>query len=62
MLGITINDGCNSSIVPKGENEEVKTLVVSKEDTMLWHQILGNIWEKGLRALQGKGILKGMTN
>ena len=29
---------------------------------MLWHQRLGHIREKGLRALQGKGMVEGMTN
>ena len=29
---------------------------------MLWHQILGHIREKGLRALQGKDMVEGMTN
>ena len=29
---------------------------------MLWHQILGHIEEKGLWALQGKGMVEGMTH
>ena len=29
---------------------------------MLWHQILGHIKEKGLQALQGKGMVEGMTD
>ena len=29
---------------------------------MLWNQRLGHIREKGLRALQGKGMVDGMTN
>ena len=29
---------------------------------MLWHQILGHIREKGLQALQGKGMVEGMTD
>jgi hypothetical protein len=29
---------------------------------MLWHQILGNIREKGLQLLHGKGMVEGMYN
>jgi hypothetical protein len=29
---------------------------------MLWHQTLGHIGEKGLRLLQGKGMVEGMSN
>ena len=29
---------------------------------MLWHQIMEHIGEKGLRALQGKGMVEGMTD
>ena len=29
---------------------------------MLWSQRLGHIGEKGLRALQGKGMVEGMTD
>ena len=28
---------------------------------MLWHQRLANIGEKGIQALQGKGMVEGMT-
>ena len=30
--------------------------------TMSWHQILGHIGEKGLKSLQGKGMVEGMSN
>ena len=39
-----------------------KNLVVSREKTVLWHQRLGHIGEKGLRILHGKGIVDGMSN
>ena len=29
---------------------------------MLWHQRLGHIGEKGLRLLDGKGMVEGMSN
>jgi hypothetical protein len=29
---------------------------------MLWHQILGHIKERGLRLLDGKGMVKDLSN
>eukprot|EP00253_Pinus_taeda_P014200 PITA_14200 len=52
-------DGCNSSMVPESG---VENLVVYGEKTMIWHQRLGNIGEKGLRPLHGKGMVEGMSN
>jgi hypothetical protein len=48
LLGSTISDGCNSSIVPDIGVEEEITPTVSREKVMLWHQRLGHIGEKGL--------------
>jgi len=62
LLGSTISNGCNNYVVPEGGNEEDKTLTLSGEKTMLWHQILGHIGEKGLRALHGKSMVEGMSN
>eukprot|EP00253_Pinus_taeda_P020245 PITA_20245 len=45
LQGSTVVDGCNSSMVPENG---AKNLVVSGEKTMLWHQRLGHIGEKGL--------------
>eukprot|EP00253_Pinus_taeda_P026746 PITA_26746 len=45
LQGSTIIDGCNSFVVPQSGAEN---LVVSGERTMLWHQRLGHIGEKGL--------------
>ena len=59
LQGSTIVGGCNSSVVLESG---VENLVVSQEKTMLWHQRLGNIGEKGLRILHGKGIIEGMRN
>ena len=58
MLGRTISDGCNISIVPDIGFEEEKTPTVSGEKVMLWHQRLGHIREKGLRLLTVKVWLK----
>eukprot|EP00253_Pinus_taeda_P021096 PITA_21096 len=45
LQGSTMVDGCNSSVVPISG---VENLVISEEKTMLWHQRLGHIGEKGL--------------
>jgi hypothetical protein len=62
LLGSTISDGCNSSIVPDIGVEEEITPTVSGEKVMLWHQRLGHIGEKGLRLLHDKGMVEGMSN
>jgi len=62
LLGSTISDGCNSSIVPDIGVEEERTPTVSGEKVVLWHQRLGHIGEKGLRLLHGKGMIEGMSN
>ena len=59
LQGSTVVHGCNSSMVPENG---VENLVVSGEKTMLWHQRLGHIGEKGLRILHGKGMVEGMNN
>ena len=59
LQGSTVADGCNSFVVPeRGE----KNLVISREKTMLWHQRLRHIGEKGLRIIHGKGMVEGMSN
>jgi hypothetical protein len=62
LLGSTISDGCNSSIVPDIGVEEERTPTVSREKVMLWHKRLGHIREKGLRLLHDKGMVEGMSN
>jgi hypothetical protein len=62
LLGSTISDGCNSSIVPEIGVEEGKTPTVSGEKTMLWHQRLGHIRREGPSVLHGKGMVEGMSN
>eukprot|EP00253_Pinus_taeda_P004068 PITA_04068 len=59
LQGSIVVDGCNSSMVPKNGAEN---LLVSDEKTMLWHQRLGHIGEKGLRILHGNGMVEGMSN
>ena len=48
LLGSTISDGCNSSIILDIGVEEEITPTVSGEKVMMWHQRLGHIREKGL--------------
>ena len=62
LLGKTIIDECNNSVVLEEGGKDVKTLTVSGGKTILWHKKLGHIREKGLRGLQGKGMVEGMTN
>jgi hypothetical protein len=54
LLGRTINDECNSFVVPKIGAKEEETPTVSGENTMLWQHILGHIRENGLRVLHSK--------
>ena len=62
LLGSIVIDGCKISIVPKTKSEERKVPGVSGGDTMLWHQRLGHIGEKGIQSLQGKVMVEGMSN
>eukprot|EP00253_Pinus_taeda_P015532 PITA_15532 len=59
LQGSTVVDGCNSYVILESG---AKNLVISGERTMLWHQRLGHIQEKGLRILHGKGMVEGMSN
>jgi hypothetical protein len=62
LLGSTYINGCNSSIVPEQRNEGDKTNTAPEKKTMLWHQRLGHIGEKGLQTLHSKGMVEGMSN
>jgi excinuclease UvrABC helicase subunit UvrB len=62
LEGSTISDGCNSSIVLDIGVEEERTPTVSREKVMLWHQRMGHIKEKGLRLLNSKGMVEGISN
>ena len=48
LLGSTISDGCNSSIVHDIGVEEERTPTVFGEKAMFWNQIMGHIEDKGL--------------
>jgi hypothetical protein len=61
LQGRTISDGCNSSIILYIGVEEEITPTVSREKVMVWHQILGNIREKGLQLRHGKGMVECMS-
>jgi hypothetical protein len=62
LLGRNYTNGCNSFVVLEQKNEGDKTNTVPEKKTMLWHQRLGHIGEKGLRTLHGKGMIEGMYN
>ena len=62
LLGRTVIDGCNSTIVPESKNEKSNVPDISLGDAMLWHKRPGHIGEKGLQSLQGKGMVEGMSN
>ena len=51
LLGKSIIDECNNSVVLEEGGKDKKTLTASGGKTILWHQILGHIREKGLQAL-----------
>ena len=53
LQGSTIIDGCNTSVVLESG---AKNIVVSGEKTMLWHQRLRHIGDKGIQILHGKGM------
>jgi hypothetical protein len=62
LLGSTYTNGCNNSFFPEQRNEGENTNIVPEKKTMLWHQRLGHIGEKGLRTLHDKGMVEGMSN
>ena len=62
LFGITITNECNNFVVHEGGDKKDRTPTVSGEKTMLWHQRLRYIRKKGLRALQGKGMVEDMTD
>ena len=60
-----MQDGSRSNGVDEGSsvwNSVERTPTVSGEKVMSRHQRLGNIGEKGLRLLHGKGMVEGMSN
>ena len=62
LLVIHYTNGCNSYVVPEQKNKEDKTNTIPGKKTMMWHQRLGHIGEKGLQTLHSKGMVEGMAN
>jgi hypothetical protein len=62
LLGSTYTNGCNNSFFLEQTNKEDKTNIIPEKRTMLWHQRLGHIGEKGLQTLHNKGMVGGMSN
>ena len=61
LLGSTIFDEYRNYVVLEEGGKDDRTLTASGGKTMLWNQRLGHIGEKGLQALQGKGMVEGMN-
>jgi hypothetical protein len=62
LNGLKVCQFRHPSIFPEIRAEEEKAPTISGEKTMLWHQILEHIREKGLQVLHGKGMVEGMSN
>jgi hypothetical protein len=58
LLGSSYTNGCNNFVVLEKRNEGDKTNTVPEKKTVLWHQRLGHIGEKGLRHYMAKVWLK----
>ena len=59
LLGRTDNNSFHQVVDPNLTNEILSCI---DDSTMLWHQRLGHIDEKGLRAIHNKGIVDGLPN
>ena len=58
LLGKTETSGCYNTIIL--EADEISSCLV--DSTMLWHQQLGHIGEKGLCAMHSKGMVEGFPD
>ena len=58
----TMSDRYNISIVGEDSSETKRNPLSPIEKTMLWHQRMGHIREKGLRVMKSKGMIKGISN
>eukprot|EP01018_Ginkgo_biloba_P022150 Gb_19879 [translate_table: standard] len=52
----TRSDGYNSSIIGEDRSETKRNPSSPIEKTMLWHQRMGHIGEKGLRVMKSEGL------
>ena len=62
FLGSTYTNRCNSYVVLEQRNKEDMIHIGPGKKTMLWHQILGHIGERGLQTLPDKCMVEGMSN
>ena len=62
LLEKTIIDECNNFVVLEEGGKDDKTLNASGGKIVLWRQRMRHIEEKGLRALQGKGMVEGIID
>ena len=58
LLGRVYTNGCLNIVTV--DVDEISSCLV--DSTMLWHQWLGNIREKGIHAIYSKGTVKGFPN
>ena len=58
----TVSDKYNSSVVGEDTSETKRNPSLAIEKTMLWHQRMGHIGEKGLRVMKSKGMIEGIYN
>jgi len=58
----TMSDGYNSYVVGEDSSETKRNPSSPIEKTMLWHQRMGHIGEKGLRVMKSKGMIEGISN
>ncbi|KAH9291902.1 hypothetical protein KI387_042909 [Taxus chinensis] len=56
-----VTDECNSSVVLEEKKASDPTPTSAAMKTMLWHQRMGHIGEKGLRTLKVKGMVEGIS-
>jgi hypothetical protein len=56
LMGVTVMLSLSRQI------KKTRPISPLEKKTMLWHQRLGHIGEKGLRTLHGKGMVEGMSN
>lgn len=58
LLGRTNTNGCVNTVIPKAN--KISSCLI--DSTMIWHQQMGHISEKGLHAMHSKVMVRGLPN
>jgi len=58
----TVSARYNNFVIGEDSSEIKRTPSSPIEKTMLWHQRMGHIGDKGLRVMKSKGMLEGISN